>query len=81
MATNPIGLYLTHNYLDPTDRLGEILFGVIFSSPHVALRVSNVLMVVMLFVIGMKWGDYAYSSRIGAGMIMAAVGLVVVGTA
>ena len=53
----------------------------VFSSPHVALRVSNVLMVVMLFIIGMKWGDYAYTSRIGAGLIMAAVGLVLVGVA
>ena len=29
MSKNPIRLHLTHKYLDPVDRLGEILFGVI----------------------------------------------------
>jgi hypothetical protein len=52
-----------------------------FSSPHVALRVSNLLMVVMLFVIGMKWAEHAYTGRIGAGLVMAAIGLTLVGVA
>jgi VIT1/CCC1 family predicted Fe2+/Mn2+ transporter len=53
----------------------------IFSDPRVALRVSNLLMVAMLFIVGVKWGEYAYTSRIGAGLVMAAVGLVLVGVA
>ncbi len=52
-----------------------------FSSPHIALRVSNLLMVLMLFIIGMKWAEYAYTGRLGAGLIMAAVGLTLVGVA
>jgi hypothetical protein len=53
----------------------------IFSRPHVALRVSNFLLIVMLFVIGMKWGKYAFTSRVGAGLVMAAIGLALVGVA
>jgi VIT family len=51
------------------------------SSPHVALRISNLLMVVMLFVIGMKWAEHAYTNRLWAGLIMATVGLALVGVA
>ena len=53
----------------------------VFSNPRVALRVSNVLMIVMLFVIGVKWAEYAHTSRISAGLIMAALGLALVGVA
>ena len=53
----------------------------IFSTPYIALRVSNLLLVVMLFFIGMRWGYYACASRIGTGLIMAALGLVLVGVA
>lgn len=53
----------------------------IFSQPHVALRASNVLMIGMLFTVGMKWGEYTFTSRVGAGLIMAAIGLVLVGVA
>jgi len=53
----------------------------IFSRPHVALRVSNLLMIVMLFFTGMKWGEFAYTSRLGTGLVMAAIGLVLVGVA
>jgi hypothetical protein len=53
----------------------------IFSQAHVALRVSNYLMIGMLFIVGMKWGNYAFTNRIGAGLIMAAIGLALVGVA
>ncbi|HSF23739.1 MAG TPA: VIT family protein [Blastocatellia bacterium] len=53
----------------------------IFSDEEVALRVSNVLMVAMLFIVGMMWGEYAYTSRIGAGLAMASIGLALVGVA
>ena len=53
----------------------------IFSTPYIALRVSNLLLVVMLFFIGMRWAYYVCASRIGTGLIMAALGLVLVGVA
>lgn len=53
----------------------------IFSTPYIALRVSNLLMVLMLFFIGMRWAHYAYTTRIGTGLVMAALGLLLVGVA
>jgi hypothetical protein len=52
-----------------------------FSDPLVALRVSNLMMVGMLLAIGFKWGEYAYTNRLLAGVAMAAVGLALVGVA
>ncbi len=53
----------------------------VFSDPHRALRVSNALLVAMLFVAGQKWGQYARVSRIVAGAVMVAIGLTLVGVA
>ena len=53
----------------------------IFSEPQVALRVSNFLLIVGLFYVGQKWGDYAGKNRVVFGLAMVAVGLALVGVA
>lgn len=53
----------------------------IFSRPHFALRVSNFLLIALLFLVGQKWARYAGVNRLLAGLIMVAVGLTLVGMA
>jgi hypothetical protein len=53
----------------------------IFSEPTRALRVSNFLLVAMLFGVGYKWADYANVNRPLVGLAMVAVGLALVGVA
>jgi VIT1/CCC1 family predicted Fe2+/Mn2+ transporter len=53
----------------------------IFSEPIRALRVSNVLLIAMLFLVGQMWGQYVHTSRMVAGLAMMAVGLALVGVA
>jgi VIT1/CCC1 family predicted Fe2+/Mn2+ transporter len=53
----------------------------IFSDPTRALRVSNFLLLAMLFVVGRKWAAYANTNRLLAGLAMVAVGLLLVGIA
>jgi hypothetical protein len=53
----------------------------IFSKPYLALRVSNFLLLVLLFWVGRKWADYLGVNRLVAGVSMVAVGLVLVGIA
>lgn len=53
----------------------------VFSDPHRALRVSNALLIAMLFVVGQKWAQYARMSRLAAGAVMVAIGLTLVGAA
>ena len=52
-----------------------------FSRPHLALRVSNFLLIALLFLVGQKWAQYAGTSRLVAGLAMVALGLVLVGIA
>jgi hypothetical protein len=52
-----------------------------FSQPHVALRVSNLLLIAMLFSVGQKWAQYAGTNPWVAGFAMVALGLVLVGIA
>jgi len=54
---------------------------VIFSNPTRALRVSNFLLIAMLFAVGIKWADYANANRLGVGLAMVAIGLSLVGVA
>jgi hypothetical protein len=54
---------------------------VIFSDPARALRVSNFLLIGMLFFIGHKWAQYANTNRLLAGLAMVVIGLVLVGVA
>jgi VIT1/CCC1 family predicted Fe2+/Mn2+ transporter len=53
----------------------------IFSEPTLALRVSNFLLVAMLFVVGHMWARYAHTNRVIAGLVMVAIGLALVGVA
>jgi hypothetical protein len=53
----------------------------IFSQPHFALRVSNFLLLVMLFLVGQKWAQYAGVNRFAAGSAMVMLGLILVGVA
>src|SRR6476469_673172 len=52
-----------------------------FSQPRFALRVSNFLLIAMLFGVGQKWAEYAGINRLAAGAAMVALGLVLVGIA
>jgi hypothetical protein len=53
----------------------------VFSEPRLALRVSNFLLIAMLFIVGQKWAQYAHTSRLIAGLVMVAIGLALVGVA
>jgi VIT1/CCC1 family predicted Fe2+/Mn2+ transporter len=53
----------------------------IFQDPIQALRVSNVLLIAMLFVTGQQWAQYAHTNRLVAGLVMVAIGLALVGVA
>jgi VIT1/CCC1 family predicted Fe2+/Mn2+ transporter len=53
----------------------------IFSRPHFALRVSNFLLIVLLFLVGRKWAQYAGTDPRIAGTTMVVIGLVLVGVA
>jgi VIT1/CCC1 family predicted Fe2+/Mn2+ transporter len=54
---------------------------VLLDDAHVALRVSNFLLVGMLFVAGFLWGHYANTSRWWSGLVFMVVGLVFVAVA
>jgi len=53
----------------------------IFSSPIRALRISNFLLIAMLFVVGQRWARYTKMNRLAAGLAMVTIGLVLVGVA
>jgi len=53
----------------------------IFSNPLRALRVSNFLLIAMLFIVGHKWAQYVLTNRLVAGLAMVAIGLGLVGLA
>ena len=53
----------------------------IFSQPHFALRVSNFLLIALLFLVGQKWAQYVGMNRLVAGLTMVAIGLLLVGVA
>ena len=50
-------------------------------APWVALRVSNTILVALLFVVGWQWGKYSYVNRWLAGTIFLVIGLALVATA
>lgn len=53
----------------------------IFSRPHLAMRVSNFLLIVLLFFVGRKWARHTGSNQLVAGSAMVAIGLVLVAIA
>ena len=54
---------------------------VIFSTPMLALRVSNVLLIAMLFWVGQRWAYHIHANRLLVGLALVAVGLALVGVA
>jgi VIT1/CCC1 family predicted Fe2+/Mn2+ transporter len=61
--------------------LPVVLPFLIFSNPIRALRVSNFLLIAILFVVGRKWAAYANTNRLVAGLAMVTLGLALVGVA
>ena len=53
----------------------------IIANPIQALRVSNFLLIAILFVVGRRWAAYANTNRVVAGMAMVALGLALVSIA
>ena len=53
----------------------------IFSRPLLALRVSNFLLIAILFFVGQKWAQYVGANRLVAGSVLVAIGLTLVGVA
>ena len=53
----------------------------LFSRPIFALRVSNFLLIVLLYLVGRKWAQYGGTDRRVAGTTMVVIGLVLVGVA
>jgi hypothetical protein len=53
----------------------------IFSKPHVALRISNALLILLLFLAGYSWGKQAEANRWRAGLGLMLLGLILVGVA
>ncbi|MGB7157509.1 MAG: VIT1/CCC1 transporter family protein [Tepidisphaeraceae bacterium] len=53
----------------------------IFDKPRLALRVSNGLLVAMLFVLGVRWARYTNANPLIAGLIIMLIGLALVGVA
>jgi len=49
--------------------------------PHVALRVSNGVLIGMLFGLGWTWAGYAGVSRLKAGLAVMAIGVALVALA
>lgn len=49
--------------------------------PVFALRVSNALLIAMLFLVGYKWAHFTNANRWAAGLTMVAIGLMLVGLA
>jgi VIT1/CCC1 family predicted Fe2+/Mn2+ transporter len=61
--------------------LPVVLPFLIFSNPIRALRVSNFLLIAILFLVGRRWAAYANTNRLVAGSAMVALGLALVGVA
>ena len=51
----------------------------VFTEPIHALRVSNALLIAMLFVVGWQWARHAHTNRLIVGGAMVAIGLALVG--
>ncbi len=90
---NIVGAYITEKILTKEDLLGALacfwlvfvsclpaaLPFLIFSQPDLALRISNLLLIGMLFYVGQKWARYAGRNPFVIGSTMVAVGLALVG--
>jgi hypothetical protein len=61
--------------------LPVVLLYLVMPNPYVAVRASNVLLLVMLFATGVLWGRFAGVGAWWAGLCMVAIGLALVGLA
>lgn len=61
--------------------LPAVLPFLFFAQPRSALRVSNFLLIAILFVVGQKWADYLGINRLACASIVVLVGLALVGVA
>jgi len=52
-----------------------------FSDPHRALRVSNLLLIGFLFLVGYRWARQTHTNRVLGGLSMMTIGIVLVGVA
>ena len=52
-----------------------------FNDAYFALRLSNALLIAMLFVVGVQWGRHAKVNKWSAGIVFTVVGLVLVAIA
>jgi hypothetical protein len=53
----------------------------LLSNPRLALRVSNLLLLCLLFLVGWRWAGYTGASRAATGLAMLGIGLALVGVA
>jgi hypothetical protein len=53
----------------------------IFDDAYFALRLSNALLIVMLFIVGVQWGTHANVNKWRAGTVFTVVGLILVAIA
>jgi VIT1/CCC1 family predicted Fe2+/Mn2+ transporter len=61
--------------------LPAVLPFAVMSDARRALRTSNFILIVMLFLVGVSWARYTNTSRWAAGLALTALGLVLVGIA
>ena len=53
----------------------------VFRNPRLALRVSNFLLIALLFIVGQQWGRHAQTNPWWSGLAMVVLGLAMVGVA
>jgi hypothetical protein len=54
---------------------------VFLSDPHLALRISNALLIGMLYLAGHRWARHSGGSELGTGLATMSIGVVLVGVA
>jgi VIT1/CCC1 family predicted Fe2+/Mn2+ transporter len=67
--------------LGPISALPAILPLVLISDPWIALRASNLLVVLLMFIVGYHWAKYIEANRWLAGFVLLAIGLALVAIA
>jgi hypothetical protein len=58
--------------------LPVVLPFLISSDPYVAIRLSNLIAIIMLFLVGYRWAKYTYANPWKIGGILALIGVVIV---
>jgi len=79
--SSDVGAAVTVFALVSATALPAILPFMFLDNPTVALRISNALLVLLLFVTGYWWGHFTDVSRWGVGVTVMLLGLIMVGVA